>query len=112
MRINRIRPGLTGWPRGTHTPTLASNLSSMDLNLGPAMKYHPGVSQIGLITNVCAVPPMDVQLGVSSTDIRWWMLKIPRVSFSKSKQVIGAMNKLQILALTTAAGKAIANHPV
>ena len=29
-------------------------------------------------TNVCAVPQMDVKMGVPSASISWWTLKIPR----------------------------------
>ena len=55
---------------------------------------------------------MYVKLGVPSAGISCWMLKIPTVSFTKSRRAIaGTMNEFQILALTTT-GKAKANHPV
>ena len=57
--------------------TLNSELSSLGLNLGPAINSHPAVSQAGAFINVCAVPRMDVKLGVPSAGMNWLMLKIP-----------------------------------
>ena len=60
---------------GDYTPPLSH--PALGSNLGPAPNCHPGVSQARRSVNVCAVPQMDVKLGVSSASIPWWMLKIP-----------------------------------
>ena len=42
--------------------TFASELSSLGLNLEPAINCHPGVLQAGLCINVCAVAQMDIKM--------------------------------------------------
>ena len=53
--------GQAGWPRDTYTDTLASKLSGLGRNLGPAINCRPGVSQARQLVNVCAVPRMDIK---------------------------------------------------
>ena len=57
------------WQDGLEVRTLASKLSSLGLNPDPAMNCHPDVSQAGWFIDVCAVPRMDVKLGVPSAGI-------------------------------------------
>ena len=56
--------------------TLATELSSLCLNLDSAVNCHPGVSQAGRGINVCAAPRSGMKLHFPFADIRWWMLKI------------------------------------
>ena len=65
-----------GKSRGMHA---RSKLSSLGLNPDPAINCHLGVSQAGWFINVCAVPWMDVKLGITSADISYWMLMIPHL---------------------------------
>ena len=59
--------------------TLALKPSNLDLNLEsrPSCNRQPGVLQAGRSNNVCAVSHMDAKLGIPSTSIGWWTLKIP-----------------------------------
>ena len=59
-------------------PTLDSELCSQGLNVARAINCRPGVYHAGQSINVCAVPRMDVKLGVLSAGISWWTLSIPR----------------------------------
>ena len=52
-----------GWQDGLEVCTVISKLSSLDLNLGPALNCHPGVS------SMCAVSRMDVKLSIPSVSI-------------------------------------------
>ena len=67
--------------------TLTAELSRLGLNPNTAINCHPDVFQAGSFIKVCAVPQRDVKLGVLSTGISWWMLKIP-VPYLKSRWVI------------------------
>ena len=60
-----------GWQDGLEVLTLFSKLSSLGLNPGPCINYHPGVSQAGSFINVCAVPRMDVKLSILPANISW-----------------------------------------
>ena len=76
IRISFTYSMKAGWPRGTHTRTHAHTplkLSSLGLNLNPNINCHPSVSQ----AFVCAVPRMDVKLGVPS-GMSFWMSNISR----------------------------------
>ena len=61
----------SGWKDDGEVWTITSELSSLDLHLGLAINYHPGVSQEGWDINVCAIPQMDVKLDVPSAGISW-----------------------------------------
>jgi len=50
--------------------TLTYKLSSLGLNRDPAINHHPGVSQAGRFISACAVPRIDIKLGVPSAAIR------------------------------------------
>ena len=55
--------------------TLASEISSSGLNLGPDINCHPGALQAEWLKNVCAVPQMAVNLSILYASINWWMLR-------------------------------------
>jgi len=55
--------------------------SHLCLNFDPAINCHPSVSQARWFINGCAIPEMDVKLGISFASTTWWTLKIPTVSF-------------------------------
>jgi len=57
-----------------------SKLSSHGLNPNPAINCHSSVSQAGWFISVCAVPQMDVKLGVTSFGIS----PLPSLSLSLS----------------------------
>ena len=42
------------------------------MNLDPALKYHPGISQAGRFINECAIPQMDVKLAIPFASTSWW----------------------------------------
>ena len=71
-----------GWHDSLDTCVLTTELSGLGSNVDPVINCHPGVSQAGQGTNVCAFHRMDVNLGVSSSS--WCMyVKDPMVSFVK-----------------------------
>ena len=51
--------------------------SSRYANLTEHCSCHPGVSQTRCGINVYTLPQVDVKLGVPSSSISWWTLKIP-----------------------------------
>ena len=80
---------------------LGLTLSSLGLNPNPAINCHPGVSPAGWFINVCAIPWIYVELGVPSSGISWWMLKIPRCPLRRVGELSPApWYKLQIPART------------
>ena len=68
---------LVGWQDGQEVRTLTSKLSRLGWTHDPALNCHPSVSQAGWYINTCAIPGMDIKLGVPSAGISWWTLKIP-----------------------------------
>ena len=65
--------------------TLACDLDNLGLNLGPAINSHPGVSHARKGVDMCAVPRIDVKLGVPSASLKVVDVKDHRVSFVKSR---------------------------
>ena len=57
--------------------TLASDLSSLGLNINPAINCHPGVLHLWRCITKCAVSRMHVKLGVLSASTSL-VFKIPR----------------------------------
>ena len=86
--------GPTGWPRGMHTCLRA---------VWPGFESQPSYKlSYWWFINVFAVPRMNVKTGIMSASIRWWMLKDPMVSFTKSRRAIArTLNKFKIPALTS-----------
>ena len=81
---------MEGASRIAHRYTLAPELPRLGLNLDPAFNHHRGVSQAGCLINVCAVPRMDVNLGIPSAGISWWTLKIPRCPSRRVSELLQA----------------------
>ena len=76
-------------------------LSILDLNLDPAIKSHPDVSQAGSCINACTSNRNTL---IGGPVCQHWSLvdvKDRMVSFTRSRQVIVCtLNKFQIPALT------------
>ena len=87
---------------GLDLPTLASKLSSPGFESRHSDKLSSRCFTGRVNPQVCAVPRMDVKLGVLSASICWWTLKIPWVSFMKSRQAITVtLDKFEIPTLTS-----------